>query len=70
MDGRGPRINEQEVEKDFSEIYESLGFQMDCGKKFMRKYSEKAFYRDEDFRIIEDQIDDISLLGSAIYSKW
>ena len=48
---------------------QALGFQMDCGHTFSEKYGDAASIRDALNRII-DEITDIKLLGSAIYSQW
>lgn len=48
---------------------ETLGFGMDCGHAFSEKYGTAAYDTEELQRII-GQITDISLLGSAIYSRW
>ncbi len=47
-----------------------LGFVMDCGNAFSEKYGEKASYNDRALNEIIGQVDDIPLLGSAIYSRW
>ena len=48
---------------------DALGFKMDCGHAFSEKYGHAANdYRELD-RIIDD-VTDITLLGSAIYSRW
>ena len=47
----------------------ALGFQMDCGNAFSEKYGKAASSCDELNRII-DEVTDIELLGSAIYSQW
>ena len=46
----------------------ALGFQMDCGNAFSEKYGKAASNCDELNRIIDD-VTDIELLGSAIYSQ-
>lgn len=46
-----------------------LGFKMDCGHAFAEKYGDAARNSDALDRIIDD-VDDIPLLGSAIYSQW
>ena len=48
---------------------ETLGFEMDCGHAFSEKYGTAAYDTEALQRII-GQITDISLLGSAIYSRW
>ena len=47
----------------------ALGFEMDCGRAFERAYGSAVYNREELDKIIDD-ITDISLLGSAIYSRW
>lgn len=47
----------------------ALGFQMDCGHSFSEKYGDAACHHEALDKII-DEIDDIPLLGSAIYSRW
>lgn len=48
---------------------ESLGFVMDCGKAFAERYGDAAYDVTALDQII-DEVTDISLLGSAIYSRW
>ena len=48
---------------------QALGFQMDCGHAFSEKYGDAASSCDALNRII-DEVTDIKLLGSAIYSQW
>ncbi len=47
----------------------TLGFQMDCGHAFLEKYGQAANNYEALEKIIED-VTDIPLLGSAIYSRW
>lgn len=47
----------------------ALGFQMDCGHAFSEKYGSAARKYSELDKIIDD-VTDINLLGSAIYSQW
>ena len=47
----------------------ALGFEMDCGNAFEREYGRAVFDYNELNNII-DNITDIPLLGSAIYSRW
>ena len=47
----------------------ALGFEMDCGNAFSEKYGNAATDCTELKRII-DEVTDIALLGSAIYSQW
>lgn len=48
---------------------EALGFEMDCGHAFSEKYGD-AVYKIELLERIIDDVTDIMLLGSAIYSRW
>ena len=48
---------------------EKLDFIMDSGKSFTQKYADAYGYY-EKLKDVIDSIDDIPLLGSAIYSKW
>ena len=46
-----------------------LGFEMDCGHAFQERYG--AAWNDvSELSNIVDQIDNVQLLGSAIYSQW
>lgn len=47
----------------------ALGFEMDCGHAFSEKYGNAANNHEALDRII-DEVTDIPLLGSAIYSQW
>ena len=67
---RDQKINYIElVDHYMADDCEALGFQMDCGHAFSEKYGNAASKYDELNRVI-DEITDISLLGSAIYSQW
>lgn len=46
-----------------------LGFEMDCGHAFEEKF-ERAVYDARALDTIIENVSDISLLGSAIYSRW
>ena len=48
---------------------ETLGFKMDCGNSFSELYGN-AVYDSKELKTIINRINDISLLGSAIYSRW
>lgn len=49
----------------------SLGFEMDCGKAFETAYPDmKAFSDYRELDKIIDSIDDIHLLGCALFSRW
>ena len=47
----------------------ALGFKMDCGSAFSEKYGKAVNDYKELDKIIDD-VDDIELLGSAIYFRW
>ena len=47
----------------------ALGFVMDCGKSFAAKYPD-AFMDNENLVLYINEIDNLQLLGNAIYSKW
>lgn len=47
----------------------ALGFEMDCGHSFSEKYGQAANNHEALDSIIDD-VTDIPLLGSAIYSQW
>ena len=65
-----PQTTEREVEDGFSDQCFALGFEMDCGERFIETFSKGAFYEKEDLEQIISDIDDIMLLGSAIFSHW
>ena len=65
-----PDTTEREVEDGFADICFAFGFKMDCGNAFIEIYSEEAFYNTEVFEEIIDNVDDVMLLGSVIFSKW
>ena len=65
-----PETRECEVEDGFAERCREFGFVMDCGERFAERYSKEAF---QDYRDLEDiavDIEDIDILGSAIFSYW
>lgn len=67
---RDPDINYLELVDHFiSDECTALGFKMDCGNSFSEKYGEAVNDYEELLKIIDD-VDDIDLLGSAIYSQW
>ncbi len=55
---------------DFKHQCRSFGFIMDHGERFCEKYSESAYIHAADLQTIISQIDDIDLLGSAIFSHF
>ena len=67
---RDPNIGYVELVDDYmAEDCASLGFRMDCGHAFSEKYGEASNKHEALARII-DEVTDIPLLGSAIYSQW
>lgn len=67
---RDPNISYAELVDDYmAEDCASLGFRMDCGHAFSEKYGEASNKQDALAKII-DEVTDIPLLGSAIYSQW
>ncbi len=67
---RNPNINYMElVDHYMADDCDALGFVMDCGHAFSEKYGNAANNYEALDRIIDD-VTDISLLGSAIYSQW
>ncbi len=48
---------------------DALGFEMDCGNAFSEKYGDAAHSHEALDKIIDD-VTDVPLLGSAIYSRW
>lgn len=65
-----PSINYIElVDHYLADDCSALGFEMDCGYAFEEKF-EKAAYDARALDKIIENVNDISLLGSAIYSRW
>ena len=50
--------------------FRDLGFDMDCGHAFEEKYGHDAFRNPDALEKVIDSIDDIQLLGCAIFSQW
>lgn len=67
---RNQQINYIElVDRQMADECEALGFKMDSGEGFSKRYGNAVSDNEELDKII-DNIDDIELLGSAIYSRW
>lgn len=68
---RSPNTTEAEVEEGFADECFTLGFEMDCGKSFESAFPDTNALNDYTAlnRII-DQVQDVHLLGSVIFSKW
>jgi hypothetical protein len=64
-------VDEREARDTFADACFALGFEMDCGQALEEAYPDKnALYDYPAMEKIVNDIDDISLLGSAIFSKW
>lgn len=57
------------VDRYLADDCTALGFEMDCGQAFFEKYGQAANNHEALEKII-DEVTDIPLLGSAIYSRW
>ena len=67
---RDKKINYIElVDHYMADDCEALGFEMDCGHAFSEKYGDAA-HDCKALGAIINHVNDISLLGSAIYSRW
>lgn len=67
---KDPNINAIELTDHYmADDCNELGFEMDCSHAFKRVYGNAA-YDSEALSMIIDEVTDISLLGSAIYSRW
>lgn len=67
---RDQNINYIELVDHFmADDCDALGFEMDCGKAFEKAYGNAVYDQRELDKIIDD-VTDISLIGSAIYSRW
>lgn len=68
---RSPDTSEHEVEDDFADECLAFGFEMDCGKSFEAAFpGTNAFHNADVLYEIIEQIQDVHLLGSAIFSQW
>ena len=59
-----------EFEEDFGEACTSLGFRMDCGNEFNRLYPNCFNLGSGCLGKVIDSIQDVDLLGSAVFSQW
>lgn len=67
---RDQNINYIELVDHFmADDCEALGFEMDCGHAFENVYGDAVHNYEKLDKIIDD-VTDIKLLGSAIYSRW
>jgi hypothetical protein len=68
---RNPQTQEPEVEEGFADECFALGFDMDCGKAFESSFPDSNAFNDyEALDKIIEQVNDVNLLGSAIFSQW
>ena len=56
--------------QDFPDACISLGFEMDCGQSFIAAYGEEAWRSLAKLSAIIEKIDDVNLIGSALFSQW
>ena len=56
--------------QDFPDACISLGFEMDCGQSFIAAYGEETWRSLAKLSAIIEKIDDINLIGSALFSQW
>ena len=57
------------VERYMGEDCDALGFEMDCGHAFEEQYG-MASHDVMALRGVIDEVTDIALLGSAVFSRW
>ena len=69
---QNPNIRELEISENqkFAQDCFSLGFPMDCGQAFERMYPGIHLGNADELQRVIDTVDDIRLLGSAIFSRW
>lgn len=68
---RSSSTKEYEVEEGFGDECFALGFEMDCGNAFEAAFPDTNASNDyEALDKIIEQVQDVSLLVSAIFSKW
>jgi hypothetical protein len=68
---RNSSTKEYEVGEGFGDECFALGFEMDCGKAFEAEFPDTNALNDyEALDKIIEQVQDVSLLCSAIFSKW
>lgn len=56
--------------QDFPDACISLGFEMDCGQSFIAAYGEEAWRSLAKLSTIIEKIDDVNMIGSALFSQW
>lgn len=67
---KAPDVNVEELlDNLFADDFERLGFEVDCRHSFAEEYGSAACDSRE-LKRIRNQVYDIPLLVSAIYSQW
>jgi len=56
--------------QEFPDTCTSLGFEMDCGQSFIAAYGEESWRSLAKLSAIIEKIDDVNLIGSALFSQW
>ncbi len=64
------KTTEEDVEEGFAEECFALGFEMDSGARFEKFISDKSINTNEELNNVLNEIDDIELLTSTIFSRW
>jgi len=68
---QNPKTTDREVEENFSDECFAIGFEMDCGNSLEESYPGRNLLNDHiQFDAVVEQINDVKLLGAAIFSKW
>ena len=66
-----PKTIDREVEENFADECFAIGFEMDCGNSLEETFPGRNLLNDHiQFNAFVGQINDIKLLGAAIFSKW
>lgn len=66
-----PKTTNRDVEENFAEDCFTIGFEMDCGDSLEEAYPGKNLLNDhKQFITFVKKINDVKLLGTAIFSKW
>jgi hypothetical protein len=65
------KAEEVDIEKEFAEDCFGIGLEMDCGESFKAAFPDsKAFNDTAELKKIIDCVNDIKILGAAIFSKY
>lgn len=67
---KNPETQDYELEEGFAGECFSLGFKMDCGKTFESAYGSVAFHDADELKKTISNIQDIHILGNAVFSQW